>query len=154
MKGKSIIAWFVGIIVLAGIIVGTVFGIKACKENKAGDGLAKYSTVEYFEDVQVEDTLAVIRAYAVGENFTAITYQIDNEDEVKVNGAITDEADEDWSEYTSDYKDLRYIDTRVITIDLSELEAGDHILKIFVYDGEEKEQIFKATFELKAATAA
>ena len=154
MKGKSLIAIIVGGVVLLGLILGIAFGVKACNESKTGDGIAKFSTVEYFDEIQVADNLAVIRAYAVGEDFTAITYQIDNADEVNVTGAVSGACNEDWSEYKDEYKDLRYIDTRVITIDLSELEAGDHIIKITVYNGEESEQIFKSTFELKAATAA
>lgn len=149
---KKIIAIVVSSVVLLGLVLGIIFGVKACKENKAGDGLAQYSSVEYFKEVQVTDRLAVLRAYAVGEEFTAITYQIDNQDEVNVN-ALSGACNEDWEDYEEDYKDLRYIDTSVLTIDLAELEAGDHILKIFVYNGEEKEQIFKTTFELKATTA-
>ena len=132
--------WLVGLIAGLGIlaVVGAVIGISLAKKNdeaNAGE-LAKYSAVEYFEAEQEKEQPAVLRAWAVGEEqFTKITYQIDTADEVTVSTAKYDKASEDWAKYDNDFEDMNYIDTGVITIDLSSLSEGKHILQVYVYSG-------------------
>lgn len=154
MKGKKLIALIASVVISIGVAVGLTLAISFHAQNQVntGDGIAEYSKVDFFDDVQYEGENAVMRAWAVGEDFTAITYQIGNGDEVTISTAKTGACNEDWALYENEYEDKRYIDSRVINIDLSELEAGDHIFKVFVYNGEEKETIFKTTFELKAST--
>lgn len=132
--------WLVGLIAGLGVlaVVGAVIGISLAKKNdeaNAGE-LAKYSAVEYFEAEQEKEQPAVLRAWAVGEEqFTKITYQIDTADEVTVSTAKYDKASEDWAKYDDDFEDMNYIDTGVITIDLSSLSSGKHILQVYVYSG-------------------
>lgn len=132
--------WLVGLIAGLGIlaVVGAVIGISLAKKNddaNAGE-LAKYSAVEYFETSQDKEQPAVLRAWAVGEEqFTKITYQIDTENEVTVSTAKYDKASEDWAKYDDDFEDMNYIDSGVITIDLSGLSEGKHILQVYVYSG-------------------
>lgn len=134
--------WLVGLIAGLGVlaVVGAVIGISLAKKNdeaNAGE-LAKYSAVEYFEAEQEKEQPAVLRAWAVGEEqFTKITYQIDTADEVTVSTAKYDKASEDWAKYDDDFEDMNYIDTGVITIDLSSLSEGKHILQVYVYSGSE-----------------
>ena len=107
------------------------------------------SQVLYFKDVQYQDNDAVLQAYAVGKSFTKITYKIDNGAEVDITGAVVDTADKDWEFYKKAYAGKKYIDSRVITIDLSRYEVGDHFITIYVYDGStSKEEIYKKFFKL------
>ena len=141
----------VAVVVSIAIGVGCYFIFRPKTETNEGE-LAKHSQVMYFDEVQHEGDSAVVRAWAVGEDFTGITYQIDNADEVTMTsktGACSDA----WDMYKEDYEDMRYIDTRNTLIDLTGVEAGDHILKIKVYNGEDSEVIYKITFEVKKATA-
>ena len=135
----------IAVILVIAIGVGAYFLFSPKKtETEVDSGLVKHSEVTLFEEVQYENESAVIRAFAVGKEFTAITYQIDNNNEVSMTAKTGASAD---------YEDMRYIDTRNTLIDLTGVEAGDHILKIKVYNGEESEVIYKVTFEVKRATA-
>ena len=156
MKGKSIVAIVIGVLLTALIVAGIIFGVNYFKNKntvQTSDGIATAYEVKYFSDNQSADKLGVIQVYAVGEDFTSITYKIDNGAEVtfKANSVA---ANEDWEFYKAEYKDLRCIDTGVVTIDLSSLEAGDHILTIKVYNGEESQELSKTIFNLKAAQVA
>lgn len=134
----------VAIILVIAIGVGAYFLFAPKKdESETESGLVVHSEVTLFDETQYENESAVIRVLAIGEEFTAITYQIDNDEEVTMTaktGASTE------------YEDMRYIDTRNTLIDLTGVEAGDHILKIKVYNGENSEVIYKVTFEIKRAT--
>lgn len=135
---KSWLKWLiVGVCVLA-IIGGTVaivIGVRKNKDDKS-DSLAQYSAVYFDETHAAGETQAWFSAYAVGsEQFKKITYQIDTQEEVEITNAIYDVADEDWAEYDDDYDGLNFIDSTREVIDLSELEAGKHVLQVFVYAG-------------------
>lgn len=136
---KKLIAIIVASVTLLAVLgVGISHVIKANnKESEIVSGeLAKYSQVEYFESNQRTEQPAVLRAWAVGEKqFTKITYQIDTQSEVVVAGATYDKVSESWSKYNDDFEDLNYIDTGVITIDLSSLDEGKHIVQVRVYAG-------------------
>ena len=156
MKGKSIVWIVLAVMLVALTVVGIIFGVNYFKNKnnaQTSDGIATAYEVKYFSDNQSADKLGVIQVYAVGEDFTSITYKIDNGAEVtfKANSVA---ATEDWEFYKAEYKDLRCIDTGVVTIDLSSLEAGDHIITIKVYNGEESQELAKNIFNLKAAQAA
>lgn len=145
-------------IVLIAILVAIAIGVGAYyifrpKTEKDENVLAQASEVMYFEDVQVEGENAVIRAWAVGDDFTAIAYQIDNGEEVTFVKAVSGACDKNWDKYQIGFKDYRYIDTKNDTIDLTGVSVGDHILKIKVYNGEDVQTIYKVTFEVKKATA-
>lgn len=132
----AILLTIVGVVAVVGAGFGINYLVNKNKEQANEDALAKYSAVEYFESEQVKEQPAVMRAYAVGdEQFTKITYQIDTAEEVTVSTAKYDKASEDWAKYDNDFEDMNYIDTGVISIDLSELTAGKHILQVFVYAG-------------------
>ena len=138
---KVWLKWLIVGICILGIVGATIGIVYLVKNNKdKGEELSnvivKQSQIEYFEDTQSKTQPAVLSAWAVGEKqFTKITYQIDTKDEVTIKDATYDVATERWDEYDNDFEGLNYIDTGVITIDLSELEAGKHILQIFVYAG-------------------
>ena len=150
-KWVAILIAVISILAVIGATIGIVSLVKNKEDVNTSGELAKYSKVQYFEDKQNTDQPAVMRAWAVGdEQFTKITYQIDTQSEVTVSTAKYDKATEDWAEYNGDYEDLNYIDTGVITIDLSELEAGKHIIQVYVYSGSDvSECIFEKIFTIQ-----
>ncbi len=150
-KWVAILIAIISIIAVIGVTIGIVLLVKNKEDVNTSGELAKYSQVQYFEDKQVKEQPAVMRAWAVGsEQFTKISYQINTESEVVVSTAKYDKATEDWAKYNGDYEDLNYIDTGIILIDLSELEAGKHIIQVFVYSGSDvSECIFEKIFTIQ-----
>ena len=146
----AILISVIGVVAVVGAIIGISLAVKNKNEN-TGDGLAKYSAVEYFESSQVKEQPMVIRAYAVGEEqFTKISYQIGTENEVTISSAKYDKATEDWAKYDDDFEGMNYIDTGVITIDLSDLSEGKHVFQVFVYSGSNvSECIFEKIFTIQ-----
>lgn len=137
MKGwvKILIAVGCSLAVVAGVI-GIIVGINNNNKKADSDAIAQYSSIKYFDENQSAEEPGVLSAWAVGkEQFTKITYQIDTQPEVVIAKADYDKATEAWDDYDNDFEGMNYIDTGVITIDLSELEAGKHIIQVFVYAG-------------------
>lgn len=138
--GKFVKSWLkyliAGLCILAvvGATIGIVVGVR--NKDEKSDSLAKHSEV-YFDDAHaLGETSAWFSAYAVGEKqFTKITYQIDTNPEVQIENSVYDVVSEDWIEYDSDFDGMNYIDTTRETIDLSDLEAGKHVIQVFVYAG-------------------
>lgn len=150
---KKIWGIVAGVVVLA--IVGVVVSMAIIKGNQSEQvetsELVNSSSVEYFELSQNKDQLAVMRAWAVGsEQFTKIEYQIDTQDKVHVATAKYDKATESWDKYDDDFEGLNYIDTGVITFDLSNLTAGEHIIQVFVCAGSNvSECIYQKIFTIQ-----
>ena len=144
---KWLIYLIAGILVLA-VGLSTFFIVRANTKDDVLGGT--YSKVEYFHETQHQSQLGVFHAYAVGENFTRMSYKLDNGAEVDIEFAEIDDATSDWEYYEDSFKGKRYVDSGVITLDFSEMEVGDHFLQIFVYNGTEQECIYKQFFVLKA----
>ena len=125
------------IVAVVGATIGIVAGVRAKnKDEDKSDALAQYYSIQYFEETQKTTQPGVLRAWAVGEKqFTKISYQIDTNAEITVTDATYDVADDKWDKYDEEYEDMNYIDTGVITINLSTLKAGKHIIQVFVYAG-------------------
>ena len=138
MKGwlKLLIVGLCGLAVV-GATIWLVVGVKnRNQEELTSDALAEYSSVYFDESHAVGETSAWFSAYAVGsKQFTKITYQIDTQAEVELKNAVYNVADEKWAEYESDFDGMNYIDSTRETIDLSQLEAGKHVIQVFVYAG-------------------
>ena len=149
---KWVIGLIAGVVVVAIVLaIGISHVIKHNEDNTGSGELATHYEVQYFESKQTKEQPLVVRAWAVGaEQFTKVTYQIDTETEVNVSNAKYDKVNEDWAKYDSDYDDMNYIDTGVLTIDLSQLEEGKHIFQIFVYSGSDvSECIFEKIFTIQ-----
>lgn len=141
---------WIWLIAIGGVVVFIVASIVSYNKyfSKDSESITQ-SEVLYFKDVQYQDNVAVLQVYAVGKSFTKITYKIDNGAEVEMTGAVADTVDKEWEFYKKSYAGKKYIDSRVITIDLSSYEVGDHFITIYVYDGSaSKEEIYKKFFKL------
>ncbi len=148
---KKFISVIIGAVLIAGIVLGAIFGVKACKDKKDNEYTVvtkDYCAVEYFEDIQYKTQPAAIRVWAVGDNPKKITYQIDTQTPVELN-SVTDDCTSKWNKYKSAYKKLRYVDSGISTIDLSSLTAGDHVMKVMVHNGDKVDTIYRVIFTLK-----
>ncbi len=136
---KGWLKWLIAglcIVAVVGATIGIVVSVRNKEDETKSDALAQHYEINYFEETQKNTQPGVLRAWAVGEKqFTKISYQIDTDAEITVTDATYDVAGENWDKYEDDYEGLNYIDTGVITINLSTLKAGKHIIQVFVYAG-------------------
>lgn len=140
-------AWVVGIIVALVIILGALAGYFSYTKNQESE-IKNEVTVEYIKDVYDKDIPAVMRVYVVGKSFTKLTYQIGASEEVEINATI-DTVDESWELYRKSWAGRKYIDSNIMSIDLSSYNPGKHVITFYVYDGESvREEIYEKSFRL------
>lgn len=150
---KTWLKVIVAIICIAAVAAagfGIYSWIKADADKKVESEMCVDYDIEYFKDTQVSTQPMVFRAWAVGEDFTSIKYQIDTGAQTDVSVAVIDDADSDWEKYDeSKHEGLTYVDTGIVTVDVSELEAGKHVFQIFVYNGDKFDCIMEKIFTIQ-----
>ncbi len=148
MDYKKILGLVLVVVLIVGVTLGIVFGVKGCNNNTSGE-IATQSSVS-FDDTQSTSN-AYIRAWAVSKDeLTKITYQIDTLDEVSFSTKLKGAVDEDWKYYDKDFKKLKYIDSGDKLIDISNLNEGKHTISIYIYnEDDECECIYESIFRVK-----
>jgi len=150
---KRIIVIIVSALLLAGVILGIVFGVKACKEKKAEDG-NKQVHIEYLQDEYVVGDTAIVRVVVFSDiEFKSIKYALNNGAEVDMVSKTGESKDHDmYKAGNGKY----YIDTQVEIIDISSLTVGDYSVRFYSYDAENTRYVLNTSpiyFEIVASTS-
>ena len=135
------------LVILAGIGVGTFFIVKAVKNKKTPDGVV-YS-YRYLEDEYFAGEKMVLEVIAQDKTaFTAMKYTIDSGEETTLK-ATTGET-KDNAELNAKKGDY-YIDSGTQTIETMDLQAGTHVLTVFVYHDTTRVILFEHVFKITDA---
>ena len=142
-------------ILLAGVVFGVIFGVKACKENKNNVDGNKQVTIEYLQDEYNAGDTAIVRVIVFSDiEFKSIKYAINNGVEVDM-GVKTGES-KNHDAFKNGYGKY-YIDTQVELLDISALTTGDYSIRFYTYDAENTRYVLNTTpiyFQVVAANVA
>ncbi len=143
--------FLIGLIIallIVGIAVGAVFGIKALKEK---DTAKDDVNIEYVNQIRDKYTVGGKIVYNMNlqddKEITAVKYTIDHGEEVTIDGSAgLTEGNEDYDQSKGDY----YYETGDQIISLTDLEEGTHVLTFYMYQDTVRTEISVHTFKLTA----
>ena len=130
-------------ILLAGVVFGVIFGVKACKENKNNVDGNKQVTIEYLQDEYNVGDAAIVRVIVFSDiEFKSIKYAINNGVEVDMSVKTGESKNHD--AFKNGYGKY-YIDTQVELLDISALTTGDYSIRFYTYDAENTRYVLNTT---------
>ena len=125
---KKVLIGILIVVVLAGIGVGIYFGVKAAKDKKTPDGVV-YSH-NYLEDTYFVGEKMPVEIVAQDKTaFTAMSYTIDSGEQTTFE---TTKGESENNPQLDKKNGEFFIDSGVQVIDISELNIGTHVLKVYI----------------------
>lgn len=144
---KKVLIGILIVVVLAGIGVGIFFGVKAAKDKKPVNG-ENFST-DYLEDEYVKGEKIVLKTVSQSDKaYTSMKYAIDSGEEKSLDVTVGETKNNaELNAKKGDY----YIDSGTQTIETTDLQAGTHVLTVYVYHDTTRVILFEHVFKVKDA---
>lgn len=143
---KKILIGIVVVVLLAGIGVGTYFIVKSVKDKKTPDGVV-YSN-KYLEDTYFVGEKMPVEIIAQDKTaFTAMSYTIDSGEQTTFE---TTKGESENNPQLDKKNGEFYIDTGVQVLDISELNIGTHVFKVYITHDATQSFLFEHVFKVIA----
>ena len=143
---KKVLIGILIVVVLAAIGVGTFFIVKSVKDKKTPDGVV-YSH-NYLEDTYFVGEKMPVEIVAQDKTaFTAMSYTIDSGEQTTFE---TTKGESENNPQLDKKNGEFYIDTGVQVIDISELNIGTHVFKVYITHDATQSFLFEHVFKVIA----